>query len=219
MSDTKGRIIKEAIHAFNNAGFAAVTLFELAQSLGISRGNLTYHFKSKDDLLLAIADELWDKIKAERQKSRQLPSFENLHNEVQLYYRIQKEYAFIFLDTHVVNHPNIKEQFRQMMLESIEDNRAAIAFSVQLGNLKPEAIPGTYNNIAHITWMLSYYWLPQQKMRGLAAKEDGEKMIWSILIPHFTKKGLKSFEAFFGKKYLSELGQPFNFNLESLISF
>ena len=41
----------EATKTFNKSGFNAVNLFELSNQLGISRGNLTYHFKDKESLL------------------------------------------------------------------------------------------------------------------------------------------------------------------------
>ena len=216
---TKDKILSVAVKSFNKHGFGAVSLHELAQELGISRGNLTYHFKDKDELLKAIAQEMWSKIEAERNKSRQFPSFENLHNEIQLYYKFQKKYAFIFLDTHVLNHPMIKANFRKMTAASIKDNKAALAFSIKLGNLKPEPVKGMYHNIAFITWMLTFYWLSQQIIRGEKTEEDGEKMIWSILIPHFTKKGVESFKAFFGKDYFESLGESFEVDLDSIISF
>lgn len=187
--------------------------------MGMSRGNLTYHFKDKEILLKAIADEMWAKIETARGKSRQLPSFENLHNEVQLYYRFQKEYAFIFLDSQVLSHPEIQTQMQEMTQQTIKDNKAALAFSIRLGNLKPEPVPGIYHHVAVITWMLSFFWLAQQIIRGETTEEDGEKMIWSIILPHFTEKGLQSFENFFGASYLKTLGTPFEADLNRLISF
>ena len=215
----KTTIIQDATAYFNKHGFASVNLLGLAQALNMSRGNLTYHFKDKEVLLSAIADEMWTKIKTERNKSRQLPSFENLHNEVQLYYRFQREYSFIFLDSHVLNDPIIKKQFREMTSQSIADNRAAIAFAIQLGNMQAEAYPGIYNNIALITWMLTFFWLPQQVIRGNKTKEDGERLIWSILIPHFTEKGKSSFNKFFGSDILKNLGEPFEMDLSTLVNF
>ena len=216
---TKEKILEQATKLFNQSGFAAISLFELAQNMGMSRGNLTYHFKDKDALLEAIANEMWLKIEAERSKSRRFPSFENLHNEVQLYYHFQKKYAFIFLDTHVLKHPIIKKKFREMTAQTIADNKAAIAFSLKLGNLKPELVPGTYHNISFLTWMVTFFWLPQQIIRGETKKEDGEKMIWTMLMPHFTEKGIESFKAFFGEEYFKSLGEPIDKTLNNLISF
>jgi len=217
--DTKNKITEHAVKYFNRHGYGAITLHQLAKEMGISRGNLTYHFKDKDALLESIADEMWALIETERSKSRQLPSFKNLHNEVQLYYQFQKKYAFIFLDTHVLNHPAVKGRFRKMTKQTIADNIASIAFSIKIGNMKPEPVKGMYHNVAMITWMLAFFWLPQQIIRGEKTNQDGEQMIWSILIPHFTDKGLESFKSFFGAEYYENLGDPFEVDLDSLISF
>lgn len=219
MSETKHKIMLSSKHMFNKHGYGAVSLFEIAQHMNMSRGNLTYHFRDKDELLTNIANEMWEKIATERQKTMKLPSFKNLHNEVQLYYKFQKEYAFIFHDPHVLTHPKIKKQFREITAQSIKDNKEIIAFSIGVGNMRPEAFPGLYNNIAFITWMITFFWSTQQIIRGDRKQDDGEKLIWSILLPHLTEKGLKNFKKYFGDSYINSLGDPFDIDLESLISF
>jgi len=217
--NTKNKIIDFATNYFNQAGYGAITIQELANKMDMSRGNLTYYFKTKDDLLATIVTDMWDKMDKESNKRRALPSFENLHNTAKLYYQIQKQYSFIFLDQHVLRHPLVKEKFREQTQKNIEDNRAALAFAIKLGNVKPEPIPGMYNNIAFITWMVPFYWLNQQVIRGEKTEEDAEKILWSILLPHFTEKGINSFIKFFGKKYYESLGEPFTVDLDSFISF
>ncbi len=217
--NTRDKIIELAVKHFNRDGFGAVSLFQIANEMGISRGNLTYHFKDKEVLLQSIASEMWQKIDTERIKSRQFPSFENLRKEVQLLYKFQKRYAFIFLDTHVLNHPLIRKEFRQLAKRTIADNKATIAFSIQSGNMKPEQIAGTYSNIAFTVWMLAFYWFSQQIILGQKSGQDAEKMIWSILLPFFTKKGLQAFKQFFGEAYLKELGQSFEQDINQINSF
>ncbi len=218
MLDTKEKIITEATKLFNQHGFGAVSLFEIANSLGMSRGNLTYHFKDKDQLLLAIANQVWFKLDQERQKSMQLPSFKNLHNEVQLFYKYQQDYAFIFMDHHVLLHTLVRDHFREMSAKSIEQNKNIIAFSIQIGNMKKEPFPGSYTHLAMATWMMTFYWLPQQVIRGEKKKADGEKLIWSMLLPHLTKKGLNNFRKFFGQDYINSLGEPFAIEMENLMT-
>ena len=213
----KQQIIDHAVSLFNQKGYAAVTLFELANELSMSRGNLTYHFKDKEMLLGVIAQQMWDQIELERSKSRQLPSFENLQSEVHLYYKYQRQYKFIFTDPHVLKHKIIVKQFRQMTSQSIADIKASIAFSVELGNMRPESYPGLYNNMALTTWMLTFFWLPQQVIRGEKTTEDGDRMIWSLVLPHMTEKGLASFKKFFGEEVLHNLGEPFNLDIDSLV--
>ena len=98
---------------------------------------------------------MWDQIEQERSKTRQLPSFENLNHEVKLYYKYQRHYRFIFIDPHVLKHNIIVKQFRQMTEQSINDIKASIAFSIQLGNMRIEPYPGVYNNLAVVLVTIS----------------------------------------------------------------
>lgn len=219
---TRQRIIDKSVDLFNNSGFASVTLFEIAGTLDMTRGNLTYHFKDKDILLEAISNEFWSKLEVERNKSRLLPSFENMHNEIQLYYRFQKKYSFIFMDHHVMKHPVIKKKFSAEIENRIKDIQATIAFSISAGNMHPEPFEGMYYNLAFNTWMVSFYWLHQQMCRGDKSEksnEEGEMKIWSMLLPHLTKKGLKAFRKYFGEDYLKKLGKSFNTDIADYVKF
>lgn len=216
---SKTQIIKKSKKIFNNKSFEAVSLHELANQLNMSRGNLAYHFKDKDILLKAIVEEMWVKIEKDRSTSRQFPSFENLHKEVQLYYRYQKEYAFIFLNSNVLNHPVVQEKFREITSNTIAANKATLMYSLNSGNLKPEPFKGVYNNIAFTVWMLTFFWLSQQIIRGEKTTEDGEKMIWSLLLPHFTEKGRTRFTKYFGQEYVDSLGEPFEVQATEITNF
>ncbi|MCI5055501.1 MAG: TetR/AcrR family transcriptional regulator [Flavobacteriales bacterium] len=213
----KAKIRKEAVSLFNKSSYAAVTLHELAQNMGISRGNLTYHYKTKEDLLIDIVNEMLESMEVNRKKARQLPSFENLHNEIQLYYKFQKSYSFFFLDSPVMRLPKINEVIKKLSAKSIDDHKAAIAFAIDLGNMEPEPVPGVYHNLAVNTWILTFFWPAQKILRGTT--EDGEKMIWSLLVPYFTDKGIASFKKFFGADYFDSLGAPFTFDINTYISF
>ena len=207
MSNNKKTVlIEQSRIAFNARGYGALNLHELAQLLEMSRGHLAYHFKDKEELLKAIVDQMWEELDRDLVSSRKFPSFENLHKEVQLYYEYQKRYSFVFLDSNLMSHPYVSERFQTMTEQSIEANKATLMLSLSTGNLKPEPIPGVYSNIAFITWMLSFFWLSQQVIRGEKTSEDGEKMIWSIIVPHFTEKGLNKFKDFFGEAYYNSLG-------------
>ena len=216
---TKEKIITTATTLFNEEGYNAINLFELSNHLGISRGNLTYHFKDKDSLLIAITDDMWNKIENERSKTMQLPSFENIHNEIQLYYKFQKEYSFIYSDQNVISQPYIKSKFKEMTNKSIADIKAGIAFSISIGNVIEEPQPGMYNNIAFITWMLAFYWHSQKNICDMYSQMDGEKVIWNFMLPYFTNKGKAYFYKYFGKDYFNEIHESFDINLSNYIAF
>ena len=51
---TKDRIIHAAIELFNQRGEQNVTTNHIAADLGMSPGNLYYHFRNKEDIIQAI---------------------------------------------------------------------------------------------------------------------------------------------------------------------
>lgn len=207
--NTKEKIIEVGKRLFNEQGFGAISIQDIANELGVNRRNIAYHFTNKDALLEVIAHEMWSKLDVERQKRRDFPSFENLNNEVKLYYAFQQEYAFIFNDLHVIKHPILEEKFRNFCLETIRDNEIAIAFAIKLGNMKVEPFPGAYYNLSLSIWVLALFWLPQQSIRKIDDPMEVSRVTWSLILPHFTDKGIESFKSFFGEDFYNNIGAPF----------
>src|SRR5215207_10909682 len=63
-SSTPGRIIEAAVQLFNAEGVHNVPMHRIAAEIGISPGNLAYHFRSKRDLLFAILPQLEAQLRA-----------------------------------------------------------------------------------------------------------------------------------------------------------
>lgn len=53
-SDTRERILASTLSLFNHKGPEAVTTAEIAKSVHINQGNLYYHFRTKESLVLAL---------------------------------------------------------------------------------------------------------------------------------------------------------------------
>ncbi|MBL4787688.1 MAG: TetR/AcrR family transcriptional regulator [Kordiimonadaceae bacterium] len=52
------RIIAESLHLFNQHGAENVGCNKIAASLGISPGNLYYHFKNKEAIIQRLFDDI-----------------------------------------------------------------------------------------------------------------------------------------------------------------
>lgn len=57
MNSTKEKIFKAAISTFSKSGFYKSTMDDIAESAGVAKGTLYYHFKSKDEILEFLIDE------------------------------------------------------------------------------------------------------------------------------------------------------------------
>ena len=54
---TRDRIIHSATELFNDQGERNITTNHIAAHLGISPGNLYYHFRNKEDIIHSIFDQ------------------------------------------------------------------------------------------------------------------------------------------------------------------
>ncbi len=52
----KNEILDTAEVLFNKKGYAATTVVDILKEIGIAKGTLYYHFKNKEDILLAMID-------------------------------------------------------------------------------------------------------------------------------------------------------------------
>ncbi|MCK5792993.1 MAG: TetR family transcriptional regulator [Ketobacter sp.] len=59
MDDTpRGRLLAAAAHLFRNKGFERTTVRDLAQEVGIQSGSIFHHFKTKEEILRCVMEEV-----------------------------------------------------------------------------------------------------------------------------------------------------------------
>lgn len=216
---TKERILATAIEQFNLKGYETVTLAELAELLGISRGNLAYHFKEKDLILKEIAQQIQSEIDLDMKLRKEFPAFSNLQIDIKSYHRLQQKYQFVFANQTVLLHAEIRQVMKEWSERTIQHHLDAFGFAVENGNMEKEPYPGLYHNLAINTWMIIYFWLAQKNVRDDNSLQDAEKMVWSTIIPHFTAQGITAFEKHFGAGMSHKLGKPFEELKEKMWGF
>ncbi len=198
-------IIARAIEAFNEKGYHAYSLSDLAEVCTMSRGNLAYHYKYKEDILDDISVKMMRDIKRFQKRRVDFPAFYNLSLEIRTCRSLQRWYPFVFRDMSILEHSSIKDLMEQWSKEVIKRNLSTFAYGIEIGNVKPEAYEGLYYQLSVNAWLITYYWVAQQSVRTLG-KEDAEKTVWSSIYPHFTKKGMIAFNEYYGDNFLGLSG-------------
>jgi len=132
-SKTKQKILSTALALFNNEGESQVSSVDIASVMGISPGNLYYHYKGKDEIIEALFDDFEEEIKmvlaAPIQEPLSLPD-----NWVYLYIIFEEIYDFRFfyknlseligriptLHARFSRLLNLKERTAASMLKTLE---------------------------------------------------------------------------------------------------
>lgn len=194
----KEKIINTAIQVFNKKGLAAVSMKQIADELGISAGNLSYHFKSKTVLLHAIRDKI-----ALETKDFFLPSsYLTLHHlevMVNAFHTHTLDYKFIFNDfAHIARHyPTVAAQHNQLNLQRLVQGKALIDYYVDSGRMHPEREGISYDYLVFNVWSLLTFW-PIQEFALLSEdyvlkERTFMEAIWNLFLPNLTEKGLAEY--------------------------
>ena len=56
---TRRRLIDAALEVMRQSGYASLTISKVTQRAGVTNGAMQYHFRSRDDLLLAVLDAVY----------------------------------------------------------------------------------------------------------------------------------------------------------------
>lgn len=196
MSKTKEKIITKAVDLFNERGYAHVSLRDIASAIGISQGNLTYHYKTKQTLMMAIYEQML----AESQTYIMPGGFLTLHHFEQMllkFYDYQHQYRFFFIDiVHIARtYPDLALIYEKSVYQRMDDGRKLIDYYVETGRMKPEGEFIDYERLGHSMWMTSAFWLSQREIIPNAQVQDVSpiKHLWMMLMPYLTEKGVEEY--------------------------
>lgn len=195
---TKQKILVASIRLFNENGLANVRLQQIADEIGISVGNLAYHFRNKRAIVNAVNEGLDVEITEILSAYRLYPNLIDFDNQLSKYYRFLQKYPFYFLDIKEIErtHPDIYKKRRNQTDKMVSQIRKRFDFNLQRGIIKPEPRSGIYNNLAKSIWILITFSIPQNSGRGRNAipVEEFKRTVWNQVFPYFTEKGLAEFD-------------------------
>ncbi len=137
-SERKQQILAATLRVATEMGLEKVTGRRVAAEAGLSSGLIFFHYKTKDDLLLALLDELitwWlttREIHSTDSRSRFL-DFVRLEAQIQDRAFIDLLLEFWILGRH---HPEMRSRFQDAMVKYRERFRLAAQQMIQDGNGK-----------------------------------------------------------------------------------
>ncbi|MEQ6118196.1 TetR/AcrR family transcriptional regulator [Reichenbachiella sp. MALMAid0571] len=211
---TKDRIVGTAIQLYNENGFSNITSRHIARKIKISHGNLEYHFPNKESLLFAIYEQMREEISSfyTGQDKEVSNPVEHLHKLLVRLEEFQWKYKFFNLD--VLEISRNYEKVNLLLKDTLQIRKTQMSGLFQRfineQYMKPEPVAGYYYRVQHTIRILITFWNSQEVvLSNFDFNQRGEMVrhIWDLLLPHFTEKGIKEYEAVNQKFPLPELNQ------------
>ncbi|WP_026993791.1 TetR/AcrR family transcriptional regulator [Flectobacillus major] len=198
--NTKEKILASALYLFNRFGFVSVRLQHIADEVGMSVGNLAYHFKTKDEII----EKLYQQLVYEQQRLladlRMIPLFVNINRHVENSFLLQKEYSFFYTDTlEVVRaYPAIKRQYREQVQWQTIQLELLVKFNVARGALLEPQAPDSTFLLANRYLLILENWMNFERMKGTELAEINVQQlkdnIWGLLAPYFSLTGQNEYQ-------------------------
>jgi AcrR family transcriptional regulator len=157
--DTRTRIADAALALFNADGTHAVSTRHVAAKLGISPGNLYYHFGNKEEIVLALYDRIEEHllgIVVPLQSTS--PTFDDVLRYLDRIFAHLWEYRFFYRDltTLLQDVPGLKDRYR-LLAERVQANSRSLFKSlVDLGWM--EASDEQIELLAANAWIVLSQW-------------------------------------------------------------
>lgn len=198
MSKTRQNIIQTAIRLFNERGVINVRIRDIADEMKISPGNVTYHYKTKQELMDSTYRYMIKTLEEMAVGNQFMnPTKDHLH-VAKGYLEHISAFRFFYQDTLEIirSYPELAKLHQEQVAQEKSIIRNLMFMSVGKGDLIAEPFEGLYESLAHSIWMTLHFWLTQQIIRGKENNdlEKGLMTIANLIYPFATEKGKKIFK-------------------------
>ena len=195
---TRDKIIDTAIQLFNEQGTKAVSTNHIATAIGISPGNLYYHFRNKEDIIRAIFEQM-DAYGLEQYQSilnkYQPGSIEAMEQTFIMIQEYNWRYRFFKreLTALIMNDKQLKERFHATNSQMLGMIRYTIDSGIANGSIK--AMDDTEKgSFADAIWLVALFWLNYLEVGGEEVNEStlrrGSDVLRTVLQPYLTGENL-----------------------------
>jgi AcrR family transcriptional regulator len=169
---TRERILNTAMDLFNQSGTSTVSTNHIADALGISPGNLYYHFRNKEEIIralfeqqFALADALY------KLPGDQLPTIADLQDLVRATFVMSWEYRFMYRELiALLRHDDLLQQrwiaVRNRGFDGFHD---LVGMFVAAGVLRDPGDTAVVTRLAELCWLINEFWLASVEVSGKTA--------------------------------------------------
>jgi AcrR family transcriptional regulator len=188
--NTRERILTTALELFNQSGTAAVSTNHIAEALGISPGNLYYHFRNKEAIIRALFEQQFARSDALYElSSEHPPTLDDLRELVRATFTMNWEFRFIYRELIALlrRDPVLRDRWVVIRARGFTGLHELVAQFVAAGVLRDPGDPATVTRLAELCWLVAEFWLASVEISGepvdSAQIERGVALMLQVLDP------------------------------------
>lgn len=188
--NTRDRILATALRLFNESGTAPVSTNHIADALGISPGNLYYHFRNKEEIIRALFEQQFARWDADYAfPNDRLPNLEDLQQLVRATFITAWEYRFMYRELIALlrRDAQLHQRWVEIRARGFTGFRELFDFFVAAGVLRAPDDPAVVTRLAELVWLISEFWLASVEVSGeavdAAQMERGVMLMLQVLAP------------------------------------
>ena len=192
--ETQNKILDTAIVLFNSQGTSRVSCNRIAESCDISKGNLHYHFKSKEDIILAIWGRAALEIEEEWGEDADTPTIAHLAELTQRQFNLMWRYRFFYRELTILLERDslLKYRFQQLRMKRVDSIRrffrALVANNVLILNDEEDSL----ESLLRIAWIITDHWMSylavEDKEVDGATMQEGFQLTLQLFMPLLTEE-------------------------------
>jgi AcrR family transcriptional regulator len=194
----KEKIINTALVLFNQHGIDKITTRHIAKEMGISHGNLCYHYLKKEDIIIRLYQNLVAELDiAITSLHQEEAGLAVLFETTRITFGIQYKYKFFLLDmVSIMRHIEpIRTHFRALFVSRKGQFSFIIHHLIQKGFLRNEIAAGQYERFIAQFYIIGDFWIAEAEILFEGTEEDKlqyyTNIACSALLPYFTEAGLQ----------------------------
>jgi AcrR family transcriptional regulator len=184
---TKNNILQKATELFNENGTASVSMNGLAESLSISAGNLQYHYRSKEDVIRAILEEMFKQFDVIYRPIEGIFTLDTLRQMMRLNFNLVWKYRFFYRELAALlrNDKILARRYGEIQDVRLKEQEMLIKQLAASGEVRRDLSPEELRNVVLIGMMLGNMWLSYIESIGNKINEAALAQAVEVMMQHY----------------------------------
>ncbi len=194
---TKEKIILKSLEMFNDQGVENITTRHIASELGMSQGNLHYHYPNKNEILKVLFKNFLMELKEAEEFDGKEFTHQLMFKSMSNNFRIMEEYRLFFQQNEVIwrRVPQIKIDLISLLNRKKEEIIQIISLFKKEGKFRPNISADQVNSLAEQFIFTISSWLTAKNYSVSRNSSDYySKFLFRLWLPYLHEDEMKKWE-------------------------